>query len=91
MSKLTDFYRKAEEDKNLRAGLSEVDRWYEAEKPGRDALMRRLISLAGTYGVTLEEADFIEKTGELVEEELESVAGGKSDWWAGSSGPIMWR
>jgi hypothetical protein len=53
--------------------------------------MRRLISLAGTYGVTLEEADFVAKTGELVEEELESVAGGKSDWWAGSSGPIMWR
>ncbi|GHV69508.1 hypothetical protein AGMMS49928_12060 [Spirochaetia bacterium] len=79
MSKLTDFYKKAESDPALRADLEAAQKRYEGQNPGQAAIVAEYITIAAKHGVTLEAADFEVKKGELDEEELSVVAGGWND------------
>ncbi|GHV72318.1 hypothetical protein AGMMS49928_28930 [Spirochaetia bacterium] len=76
MSKLIDFYKKAESDPALRADLEAAKKRYEGQIPGRETIVAEGIALAAKHGVTLEPADFEFKKGELDEEDLSDVSGG---------------
>ena len=76
MSKLTDFYKKAETDPALKADLEAAQKRYEGQNPDKATFVAEGIAIAAKHGVTLEPADFELKEGELDEEELSAVAGG---------------
>ncbi|GHV71483.1 hypothetical protein AGMMS49928_23450 [Spirochaetia bacterium] len=76
MSKLTDFYKKAESDPALKADLEAAKKRYEGQDPDKATVVAEGIAIAAKHGVTLEPADFELAKGELNEEELSTVAGG---------------
>jgi hypothetical protein len=77
MSKITDFYKKAEADEALCSELEAANkRFDERETITRDAVVAEVIKIAAQHGTSLEAADFAAEAGELDEAELESVAGG---------------
>jgi hypothetical protein len=77
MSKITNFYKKAEADEKLRSELEAANkRFEEREHSNRQASVEELIGIAKAHGYALEAADFASEAGELDEKELEAVAGG---------------
>jgi hypothetical protein len=82
MSKLEDFYKKAEQDGKIRSDLDAAQKQFEGTDPDQEAVIAALIKVAGKHGTVLERGDFDTKAGELDESSLASVAGGRSDWWS---------
>jgi hypothetical protein len=76
MSKIIDFYKKAEADPALKAELEAANKQFAGQKPEKAAVIAEAIRIAGKHGVRLEHADFEVEKGELDEAELDAVAGG---------------
>jgi hypothetical protein len=77
LSKITDFYKKAEADEALRSELEAANKRFEGrETITRDAVVAEVIKIAAQHGTSLEAVDFASEAGELDEVELEAVAGG---------------
>jgi hypothetical protein len=66
MSKLADFYQKADTDSVLKAELAGLTQGYIAG----------VIGVAGKHGVSLEAADFAPTSGALDDDALAGMAGG---------------
>ncbi|GHV72316.1 hypothetical protein AGMMS49928_28920 [Spirochaetia bacterium] len=76
MSKLAEFYRKAESDPALKADLKAAKKRYEGQSPDQATIVAGGIAIAAKHGVTLEAADFEVKRSKLDEEELRALVGG---------------
>ncbi|MDR1915768.1 MAG: hypothetical protein LBQ58_04225 [Synergistaceae bacterium] len=66
MSKLADFYKKAESDDALKEALKK------ANIKAKEENITALIKVAGEFGISLDRNDF----GDLDEDDLKAVAGG---------------
>ena len=82
MSKFTEFYTKLFDDKEARKKLSEILENKLIEQAD-DSDLKKIRALAGTLGVeiSVEEAKqfFTAQSGELEDEALDAVAGGKGE------------
>jgi hypothetical protein len=77
MSKLADFYKKAESDSALKAELEAANKQWEGKgTPDKEAVFAEVIKIAAKHGATLVRADFDPQKGELDESDLSAVAGG---------------
>jgi hypothetical protein len=74
MSKLIDFYKKAETDSALAADIEAAKKAYEGKNPDAATIKAESIRIAAKHGVELTDADFAEA--ELDDKQLEAVAGG---------------
>ena len=81
MSKLIDFYKKAETDPALRADLEAAKKRYEGQSPDKETIVTESIAIAAKHGITLAASDFELKEGDLDEAELKAVAGGMYASW----------
>jgi hypothetical protein len=80
MSKLNDFYKKAETDSALAADIEAAKKAYAEKNPGKQpdaaTIKAESIRIAAKHGVELTDADFA--NAELDDKQLAAVAGGFS-------------
>jgi hypothetical protein len=84
MSKIIDFYKKAQENEALKADLEAAGKTLaEKKETNEEVIIAEVIKIAAKHEISLEPADLKVKQGEVDEAELEAVAGGKSKWTGG--------